>query len=246
MTLQYEVESLEQVPEGLREHYEEQNGRYVLRLEGAPQAPAPAGLVSALEKLKRERSELRERLRRYGDLDPEAAREALTRLAEAEQARQQGQDPALVRVQREYQQQLTQIREQLTALERERDETRRQLERREIEAAFDAAAQRHRVRPAYLDDVRLRAQHAAIRDGRVVLLGADGEPLLSRRTGEPLTPDEWLAEIAPQKPDWFEQASGGGARGGAGRGATETISRDDRAGFMRRIDEIATGKVRVV
>lgn len=77
---------VDKVPEGLEEHYEERDGKFVLAVEavGGYALEDIAGLRSALSKERSERKELDARVRAFGELTPEAAHEALERIAEFE------------------------------------------------------------------------------------------------------------------------------------------------------------------
>lgn len=69
MPLPYRVESLDDVPEPLREHYEQTEDGYRLPVEGVKTAEEVQGLESAFEKIKRERNELREKASRVSEDD---------------------------------------------------------------------------------------------------------------------------------------------------------------------------------
>src|ERR1051326_2181034 len=86
MALKAILDSLDSVPEGLREHYKKHDdGKYRLDAEGVEDV---GGLKSALEKERTESKttaqKLKELTEQLGDLDPVKAREALTKLQEME------------------------------------------------------------------------------------------------------------------------------------------------------------------
>lgn len=93
MPLPYQVDTLDGVPEAARELYEETDeGGFRLPVEGVEPASEVAGLRSTLDKLKRERQELREKVARFSDDDVEelAALRAKARKKEEEVAAEEG------------------------------------------------------------------------------------------------------------------------------------------------------------
>lgn len=80
MPLPYRVESLDDVPEAARELYEQDGDGFKLPVEGVKTADEIAGLESALDKIKRERNELRDKAGKWTDDDAKD----LARLRKAE------------------------------------------------------------------------------------------------------------------------------------------------------------------
>lgn len=71
MPLPYRVDTLDDVPEALREHYEQDGDGYRLPVQGVKTEDDIRGLESALDKIKRERNELRDKASRVSDDDLE-------------------------------------------------------------------------------------------------------------------------------------------------------------------------------
>ena len=86
--LKTKVDTLEEVPEELQKFYEETGtGAFVLSIDGVP-PQAQAKIAEFRENnitLSKQREELEEKLKVYEGLDPEAAREAMTKLATLEE-----------------------------------------------------------------------------------------------------------------------------------------------------------------
>ena len=75
--LQSVIESQEAIPEGLADHYEEQDGRFILKVDGlVPKAKVDEFRQNNVSLMK-ERQELNKKLSEFEDFDVEQAREAL-------------------------------------------------------------------------------------------------------------------------------------------------------------------------
>jgi hypothetical protein len=85
MALPYQVESLDDVPETVRELYEETDGGFRLPVEGVKAESEIAGLESALEKLKRERKDLKAKADRVSDDDIEELERLRQQIREKEE-----------------------------------------------------------------------------------------------------------------------------------------------------------------
>ena len=77
MAIQSVIETSEQIPEGFADHYKEVDGKFVLEVDGM----VPKGKLDEFRNnnisILKENQNLKERLDGYGDLDIEAAREAM-------------------------------------------------------------------------------------------------------------------------------------------------------------------------
>lgn len=84
MALKAIVESLDSLPEGIREHYVEKDGKFVLGVEpvGGFALEDVTGLKTALGKERGSREALEKASAKWKDLDPDKARDALAKLEE--------------------------------------------------------------------------------------------------------------------------------------------------------------------
>lgn len=80
MPLKYQVESLEDVPEALREFYVERNGRYEITVEGMKTQGDVDRVMQALTKERDAHDASKAKLRAYGEYTPEAVEKALAEL----------------------------------------------------------------------------------------------------------------------------------------------------------------------
>lgn len=86
MAIKAILDKLDDAPEALREHYAEKDGKFVLGVEsvGGYALEDVTGLKSALGAERTSREALERQVVKFKDLDPEKARDALTKLAEFE------------------------------------------------------------------------------------------------------------------------------------------------------------------
>lgn len=86
MALKAILESIDQAPEAFRSEYTEKDGKFLLNVEavGGYALEDVSGLKSALGKERTTREGLERDVIKFKDLDPDKARDALTRLAEFE------------------------------------------------------------------------------------------------------------------------------------------------------------------
>lgn len=64
--------------------------------------------------------------------------------------------------------------------------------------------------------------------------------IIMGKTGRPITADEWVSGLMPQKPHWFKQVPGSGSRSGQGNGMTVSL------GDWQKKLAMATGEEKAV
>lgn len=247
--LELEVESLDTVPEDKRGLYKQvDGGKYRLPVKGLPDV---SGVASALAKERSEHKATKQKLEKIGDLDVDAARTALAELEELKRQKAAGTTTAAENQQiRDLTKQLEQLNTRVTAAETKEREAAQKLVRTTVENALKEAAIGSGVQKQYLDDVCLRAglfgmnPDAEDTDNPVIMVNAKGEPVLDG--GRLVTPQVWLeGRMAKEKPGWFAESGGGGARGSRSLAGRAVVSRDDSASVLANIKSIAEGKTQV-
>jgi len=220
MALKAILDSLDSVPEGLKEHYKKgDDGKFRLDAEGVEDV---TGLKSALEKERNERkttaqtlSQLKEQL---GDLDPVKAREALKKLQEIEDKKliDAGKIDEVVaqrmeRATQDFETQKKAFNGQIEAISKDRDSLHGRLSELLIDGALRDAALKANVRPEAVDDAILLGKTVyRIKDGQPIPMKGD-EVLYGKDANKPLPMDEWLQGLMQSKPHWFGASAGGGA-----------------------------------
>ncbi len=212
MALKREVQKLDEVDEKYRELYVEKDGKFYLDAEDA------ADLRSALEKerkAKRDAEKAAKELKdKYGDLDADAAREALKLKQDLEEKklRDAGEfDKAL-------EQRVTAMR---TEHEKERQKLEQELAAKNsrlsellIDNALSAAAMSKDagVLPRAIPTVIKLAKDAwkLDKDGKPVAMNGD-QPIYGK-DGNPISMEEWISNLKTDHDYLFGQATGGGAQ----------------------------------
>jgi hypothetical protein len=229
------------LPEALRDHYKEADGAFVL--DGFAPVDTLNEFRTNNRQLKGELAALREK---YGDLDPEKARAAMTELEKNKAAAPDVQkmiDDAVARA-------TTPLTTRLGAMELERNTLREKNQRQTFETTINEAATKAGVQPDYLIDVRSRAAAYGFRvqGDTVRALGGDkGEDPILDKDGKEVT----LPDFLKQLPGAFYGRTGGA---GAGRDrqpggtpmAKGTLYNPSPVEFGRHAEAIAKGDVTVI
>lgn len=238
MSLKFVVETLDGVPETARGFYVEREGKFVLDAEGA----VPKGRLDEFRDnnlaLTRQISDLQ---KRYEGIDPDQAR------ALSERARHE-RDRKLIdagRVDELVSERTATLRAEFAGIASERERLKKELAAHVVDGAIRDAASRAGVRAAAIEDVLARGRALfRLEGGKAIAL--DGDKPVYGRDGEPLGVGEWISGLSAQAPHLFEASRGGGAPGGAGsRAAMGMIDRNDTAGFLAHVDDIAAGRLKV-
>jgi hypothetical protein len=238
--LALEVDALDDVPEAQRAWYAQDATTKKFKLDGAKvEFEDTSALKGALEKERSAVKEAKAQYKRdmealaakYKDIDPEKYREIMGQFDNAEEAEllkkgAEGLKAILekrtAKLRADYEKKLQEARERESgALEVASTFMDRALENHIREAAGKAGLHSGAVEDALLraaqifllDDDGNAVQYEGEGDDQTVVLGKDGKT--------PFSPAEWLESMKEKAPHWFPaDASGGGARGGKGGGAT--------------------------
>lgn len=242
------VESLDNVPEGLRELYgpgtEDYEGKFVLQVSGTGGLSLAnvSKLQSALQSERSTRKKHEDALKRYAledgnFLDPEEAQAAMARVMELEEAG--GEDIEKLKKQladkseREIQSLRDKLANDIAAKDTDIDRLKQHLHKEMIvnKAISAISAAKGKVAlalPHVVGNLRLEEDGENL---RVVVLDKEGNPRLSKQPGnsKEMSIEEFIGELKSDEEYGilFEGsgASGGGARGtaGGGKGGTSGV-----------------------
>lgn len=224
--LKYKIKKLEDVEEQYRPFYKEQDGVFVLQVEGATDK-------ARLDEFRTNNITLREQMdamkAQFEGLDPEEARKAL-------EERQKLRDKKLLEagkvdellaertaaMKAEYEKQIGKLTKELTG-------ATGQLERLLIDNAIQTESAKAGVRTTALEDVLLRGRaRFKLQDGKAVPVDQDGKVIFGKDGTNPQSISEWLADLAPAAPHLFEASTGGGAKPGpTGQAGQKQMKRKD-------------------
>lgn len=240
MALKTVVDSLDSVPEALREHYTEENGSYVLAHDGNDRIKEfRENNIS----LKQQAETLLEKLKAFDGVDPAKYQE----LAELERQKrdkeliEKGEIDTLLTERLESAKNTYQT--QIDAIKAELDTTRGELVATKVTDTLKTAAANAGVRPEAMDDVvRLASGSWELRDGTPTLV-QDGEVVLSKESaGDPMGMPEYFKSMLQEKPFYFQSSAGSGGGSQTNARGVKVISNDPVL-VGQYAEQIAKGEV---
>ena len=234
MSLKRIYDDVAEVPEALREFYEEKDGRAVLILEDGGGGEDTGALKRALEAERRQRAKAEKALGSLkgdlGDMTPAQAREALQKLAELEEKDLLNAGNFDEAGEKRAGRRISEFKTAYEKAEAEKGELSKKLESVLVDSALRTAALDAGIVPSAVDDAVLLGKTVfRLHEGAPVAVGPDGEPMPGEKPGESLTMEKWLSARATDRPHWFGQNAGGGAGGSletAPRGGVIRLSRE--------------------
>lgn len=255
MPLKSFYEKLEDIPEGLRDHYAKTDDGYVLDVDGADYRQKLGEFRGNNINLMKERDDLLKQLTPFKDIDPAKYAEMKKKLNDLDEKGllEAGKIDELVekrvaKMRSDFEGQINQLTTNADEATQRASTYKTQLDKLAINDAISkAASDVGKLRKGALTDVLARAH----RDWRVnengVPVAMNGDTLVYGKDGKaPLTAGEWAQGLAQDAPYLFEGNTGGGAGGsGSGTGGRRTITREEyRTG--KYVDQVAKGEIDVV
>lgn len=265
MALKASVRSIEEVPEGLRDHYVKVGDEYVLDTDDGTLRSKISEFRTNNIELRQERERLEAELARFKGVDPEKFQAALQAQQKLEELQKKGVldkigvsdeefqkllDERTTQMRSDFESQVEQLKTANKDLTTRRDLLESELKRDRIKAVISEAASEFGVprkgamamildQAAKVWDLDEKGRPIAMQDGRK-MFGPDGE--------NPLTPVDWVRTMARDFGYLFEANAGGGAGGGGSPngGAPGVISWDDSEAISQNIEAIRDGKIQVV
>ena len=227
--LKTKVDTLEEVPEELQKFYEETGtGAFVLSIDGVP-PQAQAKIAEFRENnitLSKQREELEEKLKVYEGLDPEAAREAMTKLAtlEEEELVKSGDVETLVQqrlnaTKAEHLKQLDNLRQAKEEAEKKSKINQAKLSeyiiQQKIMDAVHSVATPH---AAAVPDIlyRAKSQWRLQEDGGLYAVDEYGNKVYGKNSDELISPAEWSRNLVENARHLFANSLGSQATGSGG------------------------------
>ena len=217
--------SLGEIPEAARTFYVEKDGKFILDLDGTPSGFALAtDLAEANGKvvefrdsnvaLLKEVTDLRPLKEKYKDLDPEAARTAMARVAELEKKGVKGADDFDQKIKAAITAAVQPIADELKAAKTAGAEAQQRADGALLRQAVGDKFIKAGGRASALDFIVGRAGDVFKVDNGVVI--AQPNKFSADKPGEALGVDEWLTKQATEADFAFEPSKGGGAEGNKG------------------------------
>lgn len=235
MTLPATVESQDQIPEGLEEHYQQTDGGgFALAVNDVQEHPKVTALADAFEDQKERRQELQKKIKAFGEMTPEDVEQLRSELEEAREGGDVDVEAKIEEVKEKLEERYEKEKQELKARnEKLEGDLRRRTIENELTSALSEAGVLEEYRPAVR--AMLKEEHDPTmveRDGEMVGVfeqspdGIPGKHPISEFVGQ------W-ADTDEAKP--YLKASGksgsgaepGGSAGGAGGGSPSEAAVED-------------------
>jgi hypothetical protein len=223
MTLKAIVDSADELPEPIRDHYTAgEDGRYYLTVEGRDgwNLENVAGLKSALSKQQEEARRIKQQAAQFEGLDPAEAREALEKLKEIQNWTP---DDKVKEQIRSLEKQLSdKHRKEVGTLQEREQKLRKALDRRLVDSeAVAAIAENKGIVDLLLPAIRQSLRVVEVGDDFAVqVLDDEGNPRISMKPGsnQPMTIREYVATL--KEDARYQRAFDGNDARGSGASST--------------------------
>lgn len=255
------IDKLEDAPEAARQFYTARDGKFHVDLNAAPAGFVPAAELAVANgkvvefrdtniALTKKVGELEPAVKKFEGIDPDAARAAITKVAELEKKGVKGAEDVATLVQNGITAALKPVQEQLATITSREEATRKANEQLTLRTTLGEKFTKAGGLPEVLDFIVNKSNGVFIVDNGVVKAAAN--QFSADRPGEPLTVDEWVTRQTKESPFAFKKSSGGGADplppggGGPTRPAGQTVLKDPTPQQLgEHAKDIKAGKVRV-
>lgn len=258
----------EEIPQGLEQFYKEQDGKWVLQIEGMVPATELNAMKERLNEFRSNNVSLSQKLK---ELEGKKflSQEEQDEYDELKKKSQEIEDKNLIdagkidelvhsrteRMRADYDNKLKAYEKRATKSEEAMSNYRNRLATVLVEAEVSKTLSAQGVQPVKgaLADVISRARNTwqVNEEGQLVALDAQGNPVYGNDPSAPMTMDEWAGQVAKDAPYLFMESKGTGGDGGKGGGDRGSdgvirIPRSNERLKSKHIDDIASGKAVIV
>lgn len=221
MKLKQRYENQDDIPEQFRELYTESGATWILTgIEGVKTQEDVDKLNDSLRKEREDHKKTKEKLSKFGELDPDKVHEQLDEIDEL-RLKSEGKE-----LDEDKLEQLVESRvaRKLAPVERERDRLKSENERlAENNTELSGTITRGKIhdelrKVAGVQKVNQTAQDDILMYDSVFEVADDGTVVTRDGVGVTpgLTPDLWLNDMKEKRPHWWPPSQGAGANGGQG------------------------------
>jgi hypothetical protein len=222
MTEETNPQETEQTPVDL-------NSESIQKAISAAVESATSGLKSKNDELLGKLSKSNDKLRAFGDLDPEGIKTMMANFNQSEDAKllSEGKFDELMekktdRIKAEYNDQINELSQKFEKTSESAAFYKQALEKKTIDDAVRNAALKENVLPQALDDVLRRAGDvfSINQDGELEARDSSGQ-LRKTEDGMLLKPENFVESLKKEAPHYWPQSVGVGASGNNGKGYTD-------------------------
>ena len=226
MSLRYQVDTLDEVPEGLRDHYEEvhRNGKtvFVLQVEGAVGKDKVDEFRTNNIALKKQLEDFQTRFDGIS-LSREELEDLISKRESYQNFQAKGKDQVEELVTKRMEAAKAEHERQISGLREENDTMRKRLSDVTIDQTAVAVATKRGLRPSAIPDLTNRARTIfRLKDGVPTAFESDGKTVRFGKDANPLGIEEWVEGLTAEAPHLFQESSGSGASGDGSGGANDS------------------------
>jgi len=245
------------LPDVIKEHYKVDGNNYTLDTDAGSDYKVKLDEFRENNiKLLKEQDDLKALVKKFEGIDPEAAREAATKLLELEEEalKNSGQIDELLekrteRMKADFDNRYIALETAHTELQSKSKITENMLHGKMVEAKIaQAVGAIGAVRKGAMPDILARASSVWRLDKDLNLVAMKGEnPIIGTDGKAPLTPEEYATQLLQEAPFFFEGSSGSGSGGSDDKGGSggKSIAAGDKTAFGQNLEAIAKGEVQV-
>lgn len=215
--LNYQIASLDEVAEPIREHYKETivDGKTVFLLDTKGLVPK-----AKLDEFRSNNIALQKRIEGYSErfdgieLSKEELEDLIAKREQYQNFQAKGKDQVEELVKQRVGAFQAEHERQVKTLREENEGMTKRLSEITIDQAAVAVGTKRGLKPTAIPDLTARARMVfRLKDGVPVAYEADGKTVRYGKDASPLTLDEWVESLAADAPHLFAESNGSGASG---------------------------------
>jgi hypothetical protein len=202
-----------EIPEALKEHYVERDGRWVVQIEGMVDS-------DRLKEFRDENIRLKQEMDKFRDVDPDKYRELRGKEKDLEDGKLIKKDGFDAAIQQRVAEAKAAADKAIAEATKRAEDAMLALQKQQMAVALRDAGAKFGLRKEAAADLELRG-HSILKlvDGKLVAHDVSGTPLYDS-DANPMTHDKWVEKLTKEAPHLFEASQGAGAAGGSANGYT--------------------------
>ncbi len=256
MALKTVFSSADEIPEGLKDHYIEKDGKFILVLDGDMPGHVPESELNALKakvaefrdtntSVMKTRDELKAQLEKFDGVDLEKYEALKTQVADLEKKGLKKPSDLDQQIKAAVEAAVTPLTQQVTNLTEERKTLAASLERKDLADAISKEVLPfiHAEALPYVTEKALQVFRNV--DGQMVPMNGETPIYSPQNPTEHMTPKEWLLDrLKTEAPFVFKASKGTNSPGSEGDPppGTRTLVNPSAEDFGKNLEDIASGK----